>query len=388
MSRVNPTSLRVGMSGRIQGRHYTVRGRVVLSMVADDGETYYWNEFDMVDSTGSTATLVFEETEEGPTWKWFILLAPRNPLTATEAAVKQVGDTVEFEGREIPITLVDESKVVFIEGEAPEGVEVGDVAHYFNADAGGDRMYVASWTDGEIEFYIGGDLKRRVVDAAFGITTPGKSAASGGVSWTPSLSVLATAAVIVGFIVISLSDELMPSHRAAPAPAMQPAPAQRWPADYRCRIEQEEYRVLAGSQTTMLLRRSRFQLHEYLMQGVDGRPALVLHGWRGDAGSRLFLRQEKVPAEFTPEIAASLKRGTLVEVGGEKFVITDLIFTRLASGASMSVGSPWQATEQYGFMARLGPRWLFCRWSADSIQWYFGREIALNEVQPVDPTRS
>ncbi|MEI9864534.1 MAG: hypothetical protein WDN00_08275 [Limisphaerales bacterium] len=32
-----------------------------------------------------------------------------------------------------------------IEGRAPDGVEVGDVANYFNAEAG-DMMQVVSWT--------------------------------------------------------------------------------------------------------------------------------------------------------------------------------------------------------------------------------------------------
>ncbi|HLP25188.1 MAG TPA: hypothetical protein VK477_05900, partial [Acidobacteriota bacterium] len=60
MSYENPTALRLGQSGVIDGRRFTVRGRVVMSMVADDGETYTWEEFNLVDDAGSAGTLVWE----------------------------------------------------------------------------------------------------------------------------------------------------------------------------------------------------------------------------------------------------------------------------------------------------------------------------------------
>jgi len=55
------------------------------------------------------------------------------------------------------VTLVDESKVYWVEGRPPEGVELGDIANYFNALAG-NRMYVVSWTGPEVEVFQGMDL--------------------------------------------------------------------------------------------------------------------------------------------------------------------------------------------------------------------------------------
>ena len=64
---------------------------------------------------------------------------------------------------------MDESLVCEIEGEAPEGVELGDVAHYFNAESG-NEMVVVSWTGDEVEFYRGVNIPARAVSSAFGVS--------------------------------------------------------------------------------------------------------------------------------------------------------------------------------------------------------------------------
>ena len=176
----NPTALRLGAQGTLDGRPFTVKGRVVLGMELD-GETYYWNEFNLVDQSGGELTLVHEETEDGYVWKLFRLYEPLHVLSVSEAMAKRAGQTVNFEGRPIHITLVDQSRVYHIEGVAPEGVEVGDVANYFNADAG-DRTLVASWSGDEIEFYEGRDLPEGRVERAFNLSA--ESAASAPTSFT------------------------------------------------------------------------------------------------------------------------------------------------------------------------------------------------------------
>lgn len=47
---------------------------------------------------------------------------------------------VDITGKPMRVTCVDESRVLQIEGEAPEGVEVGDIAHYFNAETASDMV--------------------------------------------------------------------------------------------------------------------------------------------------------------------------------------------------------------------------------------------------------
>ena len=143
MNFANPTRLRIGMHANFGGRDYRLIGRVVMG-VTDDGETYYWNEFNLEARDGSCADLVYEETERGGEWRLFTMFEPEYPMTATDAATKRVGDSLNLTGTDVRVTLRDTSRVYHIESKAPEGVEVGDVANYFNAEAG-DVMQVVSW---------------------------------------------------------------------------------------------------------------------------------------------------------------------------------------------------------------------------------------------------
>src|ERR1051325_1877763 len=127
MNYPNPTSLRLGMMGVLEGQSYRVVGRVVVGM-EEEGEIYYWQEFNLVDRAGQSATLVYEDGE----WKLFTFFEPKTPMTALEAARKRVGEMVNLDGTPIATTLVDESRVYRTEGAPPEGVEVGDVANYSN----------------------------------------------------------------------------------------------------------------------------------------------------------------------------------------------------------------------------------------------------------------
>ena len=54
MSFANPTPLRIGATGTLNGWRVRVAGRVVLG-VRDGGETYYWNEYNLVDDQGEIA---------------------------------------------------------------------------------------------------------------------------------------------------------------------------------------------------------------------------------------------------------------------------------------------------------------------------------------------
>ena len=132
------------------------------------GETYYWNEFNLESDGGEVATLVYEETERGGEWRLFHLFEPAYPMTAADAATKRAGDPLNLEGMQLFVRLVSKSRVYHIEGKAPEGVEVGDVAHYFNAVTG-NNMIVVSWTGEEVEFYKGLDLSPTTVSSAFNV---------------------------------------------------------------------------------------------------------------------------------------------------------------------------------------------------------------------------
>src|SRR5688572_8869741 len=169
MSFENPTPLRVGASGTLNGWRVSVAGRLVMA-TQDGNDSYFWNEYYLVDDSGNSAMLVFEETEHGPAWKLFRDFTPSHPITAQEAATKQVGDTVNLDGTAAAVSFVGNSRVFHIEGRAPEGVESGDIASYFNVDTG-SRMLVASWTGEEIEFYEGLDAPGESIASAFGLSS-------------------------------------------------------------------------------------------------------------------------------------------------------------------------------------------------------------------------
>jgi hypothetical protein len=66
------------------------------------------------------------------------------------------------------VTLVQRSRVYYIEAEAPEGENVDSIANFFNAEAG-DVMQVVSWTGDEVEYYNGILLSPRAVQQAFNL---------------------------------------------------------------------------------------------------------------------------------------------------------------------------------------------------------------------------
>lgn len=388
----NPTALKVGMSGQLRGRRYTVRGWVVYS-VEIDGEKYYWTEFNVADANGLGATLVFEETEDGSTWKWFTLLEPRRPLAIAEAEAKKVGDTVEYEGRQIPITLVDESYAEEIEGEPPGNVAWHEIARYFNADAGQQRLFVATWVNGKIEFYIGQTIGRRLVESAFGLPRAkgfnenySSASASGdgsGMDWNDIKTALGVIAFL-GFIIWQIVDENYepePNIRFAAPPAMTPAPSSLLvSADARGTVDGQAVQVLEYADAEVVTRGARFHENEFWLRVADHGEALLVQGWRGDPNHWLFLRAMEVPSPFTPTWAGGLRRGARFQVEGRRFETTDLLLGRPKPAKGLRAGTPWMQSTLYGLVARNGDEWLLCRWDEKEMRWYIGRRLSPDEV--------
>lgn len=391
MSYENPTALRLGQSGTIDGRRFTVRGRVVMSMVADDGETYTWEEFNLVDDAGSAVTLVWEETEDGPTWKWFTLYAPREPLTPAEAARKRVGDTVTFEGRQIPVTLVDSSKVAFIEGEAPEDVEVGDVAHYFNADAGG-RLFVASWDPSYIEFYLGRDLPAGRVEEAFGLLASTQSpaalfrdsagAAAGGAGGQLGKTIVWL--VVIGFVtLVSFAGLRACSSRttsgAAPRSSTPKIVAPRLATGAHGVLDGRDYAIVGRAEVEIASPGRRYREEEYLLRDAAGEEALLAQGLAGGPGWML-LRPTKAPVGFTAFDAAALRRGQAFSMGEKSSTVAQLILAMNRHAENADIAARWAAPVHYGFIARTGNEVIVCRWSERELQCYAGAMLPQKDV--------
>ncbi len=370
----NPTALQVGMSGKLCGLNYRVVGRVVLGMT-EDGETYYWNEYNLVDDSGQSATLVFEEVEEGPEWKLFILFDPVEPMTATEAARKKVGDKVNLNGSLVKITLVSQSRVYHIEGQAPEGVEVGDIASYFNADTGVE-MQVASWTGDEIEFYRG--INVPVDDVASGFNLPTEKLTGGGPaveetesssgsSWPVLPRLIAVGvATLISFVTYSSwrSPRLTGGAPKKPSTRTSPLPTGASGTLATKHTTIAEHVVVEIAKVGAL-----YDWHEYRLRDDTGESALLICGLTGDAAQWHLFRSAQPFTSLTPPQAAALRvRETLI-IGERTLRIETLFQARRLDGAV-----------SFGFLARAGNDWGVVRWTQNEIEFYLGTPLPEKEV--------
>jgi hypothetical protein len=393
MSHENPTALRLGATGTLNGWRVRVAGRAVMA-VAIEGEDYFWNEFRLVDASGNEATLVHEEGESGPEWKLFRPFTPAKPMTAAEASFKSVGTKVNLDGTPVAITLVDESRVVHLEGEAAEGVEVGDIAHYFNADTG-SRMLVASWTGDEIEFYEGLDVPAAVVAQAFNLPPPPAAPAADGESATANLTGSGlrtdpgpkpavgwmTKLVLAALGGITLfSGYSCLNRKTAPAPAVSKsapvfAPTVQLMNGAEGTLSGERFTVSAVAAVEIARPGGRHARREYALRGADGARALLVNGLTGGSKEWHLLRPAAVPAGLMPVEAARKKKGEAVTLDGRTFKIADVFQAKTLFTEPAAAGPAAEAVE-YGFLATEGADVLLVRWGETAVRCWRGVPVA------------
>ena len=282
----NPTRLRLGMSGNFGGKDYRVVGRSVLGE-SESGGTYYWNEFNLETSSGEHATLVYDETEPASQWRLFTLFDPEYPMTAADAASKRVGDRLNLTGHDVRVTFRGASRVYYLEGQAPEGEEVGTVAEYFNAAAGG-VMQVVSWTGEEVEYYNGVNLSRGMVASAFGL--PPELGGAGGRLFSPfsgadssnytsgrRIATLAAIVLILLFVIFGRGFSCSSAYEAAPVNRVS-AGAPPLAVGATGTLFDKEYRVTAHALVEIAEVGSKWDRHEYELADDYGSRCLLVCG--------------------------------------------------------------------------------------------------------------
>ncbi len=385
MSIANPTPLRVGAKGTLHGWSVTVAGRVVLG-VEVGGERFFWNEYHLVDGAGNSGTLVYEETDDGPEWKLFQLLTPRQPMPVSEAEVKKVGDRVSFGGAAIPITLVDRSTVHHIEGTAPEGVEVGDLADFFNADAG-DHMIVASWTGNEIEFYEGRDVPAEVVATAFGLPrgAPGfrTTKLHSGSSQSPGkqttgivLAVLAVVGLIAANSCFSRKPTMPAAGQATVRRPSQTAPTLRLTNGTSGVLGARTYTIGGHALVGVGRIAGKYDRHEYHLTGENQGSALLINGLNGGTRQWHLLQPVAPPANFTAYDAAAQRKGRQLNLGGVNVTITELFLSQPRAVDGTPAAGIWPVEKNYGFVATSPGEWWVARWTE--------RGLSLHRGAPLD----
>jgi hypothetical protein len=220
---------------------------------------------------------------------------------------------------------VDQSRVCFVEGTPPEGVEVGDVAQYFNVDQG-NRMYVVSWTGDEVECYRGIDLPAARVAAAFGLpaaatrfSSGGPGAAKTGASFYAGLGGALAIAAWLFFtfgtcrITRSTAAPIKPKTPAAPLAIGQSGvlAGRHWNITGHAVIEVGKVGAV-------------FDRHEYRLAGDNDETSLLVCGLAPDSSDWALFKPAQAGASIAPRDAAARHIGELLVVGDRSVRIEEL----------------------------------------------------------------
>ena len=389
MSHENPTRLRIGMHGDFAGRNFRLLGRVVMGVTVN-GEDYFWNEFNLQAATGETATLVYEGTDAGGQWRLFTMFEPESPMSAAEAATKQVGDVVNLTGASMTVTLVDQSRVYRIEGMAPEGVKVGSIANYFNAEVG-SAMQVVSWTRDEVEFYNGVNLSEAAVNQAFGLPRETRSAArifsrmsgdaddSSG-NYLGMGKFLVYAAVVMAFFLLVFGRscagnyEIAPvKHISASLPQLAIGTKGRWDDKY--------YRITAHVTVQIGEVGAVYERHEYELKDDSDKTSVLICGEHPGDQDWMFYTTLAPLVPPTPQEAAAEKVGNTVNVDGVVVTIGELFQYKVIERYATETSAWLPGEVQYGYEGRSQYNSLLVRWDQTGIQCYRGKPVPAAKVK-------
>jgi hypothetical protein len=398
MDFANPTSLRIGMSGVLAGKRYRVAGRIVMGM-DDAGATYYWNEFNLVNDEGEVATLVYEESGRGGQWRLFTLFEPEFPISAQDAATKRVGDPLNLEGQEVRVTLVDESRVYHIEGEAPEGVEVGDVAHYFNAESG-NTMQVVSWTGDEVECYRGVSLAGRVVAVAFNLpyessTRPRSALAASlsalrgsdktGENYISMRTFLLMVAGIVLIAAVAFAGYSFSSNKGNAGVRKTSAPSSSLVVGTSGKLGGQNYRIRSHAIVEIAEVGRVFDRHEYRLVDMDDAEALLVLGQKPGVKDWVLFRPLQPLKPITPVQAGALRVGQVVNLDGGVASVDEIFRSVIRRADGEESPNARSGGVLFGFGGHAGSTPLLVLWNHDGIVFFRGQTLLAQDVKTAFP---
>jgi hypothetical protein len=292
---------------------------------------------------------------------------------------------------------VDSSRVYHIEGEAPEGVELGDVANYFNAELR-DKMLVVSWTGDEVEFYQGITLSAQAVVRAFGVSDLTPSArrwsnafnrearldGDGAGNFTNYLSfgkfIKVAATVGIGLVIL-YGQGFLPgrsSRVAAPVKKIAAAPAPlvvgasgRW--------QETKYRIATHVLMELAEPGVIFSRHEYLLMDDLGQPTLLACGDSpGAADWMLYTPLTPLQPPTSLECAAK-KSGDTVNIDGVVATISKLFQATVRGVDDAGNNRIRMGDVAYGYVGRSESGSLLVRWDKGNIQFYRGKKVSPKE---------
>lgn len=384
----NPTPLQLGMTGSFLGKAYRIVGRVVMGC-EDGGTIYYWQEYNLVADDGTAVTLVYEPTESGAAWRLFTLFEPRQPLSADECRRKRVGHRLNLDGVEVTIDLVDQSTVYHIEGEAPEGVERGDVADYINATAG-KTMQVVSWTGEEVECYRGLTLRRAIIMKAFSLpltAEPDEERAQylqGGSSSTNFGPVVFGAIFLIAGVVLFANIFGGRSPRRPAVPSKTLAGAAPLSIDRNGTLNGMPYHLQSHSVVEIAGPRGVFDRHEYRLLGTNAQTAILVCGLIPGVKDWHLFTPLAFENPLSPLMAGTLRVGDTVQMNGPQGTVTELQRATVQFAESTDwLARPAPGTVLYSFTAQTNWLYLLARWDASRVNFYQGQLVPADQVKEI-----
>ena len=368
------------MTATIAAKKYRVVGRAVLGET-EGWRTYYWNEYNLEGDDGQAATLVFEETEDGPEWRFFTMFEPQFPITAADAATKQVGQMINLDGDNCYVSQKSSSRVYFVEGKAPEGEAVGTTADYFNATRG-MKMDVVSWTGDEVECYRGMTVPSGVVAAAFNLKKVAlfKFQLAHGRRHLQANTILVLGLLaFLGILTFMIAPDVMPPKRLPGVRTYNPPSTVLATGDY-VTLSGVKYQVSRHMLVEIAETGQKLQRHEFTLSGDDNKALLLVHGMQPGADDWVLFTPLSPIDPLTPQRAATVKTGLILNIDGVVASVTDLFRSKVLldewSGPLTKVGDV-----SYGFLGRQNTTVLLVRWDANGIAFYKGATLTDREVK-------
>lgn len=383
MSFANPTRLRIGMHGNFNDVDYRVVGRSVLGE-SENGDIYYWNEFNLENKSGKQAILVFEDAESGPQWRMFTIFDPGYPMTAAEAAAKSVGDWLNITGDNVRVTFRGSSQVYYVEGKAPEGEDVGKTAEYFNAEASG-IMQVVSWTGEEVEFYNGTNISRGMVATAFGLPQESSGGAgrifssfsgSDSGNYLSGVKFAVYAALAIVFFLIFFGRPLSWSGNHEGPPVKKLLAATR-PLNVGATgtLFDKKYRITAHAVVDIGEDGANWERHEYELTDDYGAKALLVCGDKfGGTDWVLFEQFSPMEPPRAQDLAAKQIGGQVVldDFTGK---VTDIFLSTIEQTDGDALNGLKNGTICYDIRCNNENRTMLARWNGTGIQFYRGQTL-------------
>ena len=160
LSHLSP--VRVGMTARIGGKEFHCVGRIRY-IQSEEGETYYWEEWVLLNPDGDARYLEFDEGK----WTLSEPFQPERAPSAGEFSIAQEGARYSVDGLSVTVTDAGACRIKAIEGEIPWPVSPGVRLRYVDMEGGGGFFSAEIGEDGSVEWFRGRRLNDRAVYTLF-----------------------------------------------------------------------------------------------------------------------------------------------------------------------------------------------------------------------------